>query len=85
VWPGLSAYADNPQEAANSLLPLLEKAKEFVPQDMHAKTPVKVGATAGLRMLGDDASKNILQAVRDLLKAKSTFKTEDDWVTILDG
>ncbi|KAM0024777.1 putative apyrase [Helianthus debilis subsp. tardiflorus] len=50
---------------------------------MHPNTPVKVGATAGLRMLGDDASENILQAVRDLLKTKSTFKTEDDWVTVL--
>ncbi|KAJ0605771.1 putative apyrase [Helianthus annuus] len=84
VWPGLSAYAYNPQKAADSLL-LLEKAEEFVPQYMHPNTPVKVGATAGLRMLGDDASENILQAVRDLLKTKSTFKTEDDWVTVLNG
>ncbi|XP_076893995.1 apyrase 2-like [Bidens hawaiensis] len=83
--PGLSAYPTNPKEAANSLLPLLENAKQVVPQDTRQNTPVKLGATAGLRQLGADASEKILQAVRDLLKANSSFKTNDDWVTILDG
>ncbi|KAJ0941130.1 putative apyrase [Helianthus annuus] len=83
--PGLSAYAANPKEAANSLLPLLEKAEKVVPQDTRKNTPVKVGATAGLRQLGGDTSERILQAVKDLLKAKSSLKTNDDWVTVLDG
>ncbi|KAI3823321.1 hypothetical protein L1987_04756 [Smallanthus sonchifolius] len=84
VWPGLSSYADNPKEAADSLVPLLEDAEEFVPKDMHQVTPVKVGATAGLRLLEGDASDRILQAVRDLLET-SNFMTNDDWVTVLDG
>ncbi|KAL8227175.1 hypothetical protein R6Q57_017007 [Mikania cordata] len=85
VWPGLSSYANNPKEAADSLLPLLADAQEYVPQDMQPNTPVKVGATAGLRQLGDETSERILQAVRDLLKTNSSFKTNDDWVTVLDG
>ncbi|KAL8255690.1 hypothetical protein R6Q59_030757 [Mikania micrantha] len=83
--PGLSAYATNPKEAANSLLPLLQKAENVVPQYMHKNTPVKVGATAGLRQLGVDASERILQAVKDFLKAKSSLKSNDDWVSVLDG
>ncbi|KAK1429215.1 hypothetical protein QVD17_11420 [Tagetes erecta] len=83
--PGLSAHATDPKEAADSLLPLLEKAEKAVPQDMRQNTPVKVGATAGLRQLGVDASERILQAVKDFLKVKSNLKSDDDWVTVLDG
>ncbi|KAI7735432.1 hypothetical protein M8C21_033033 [Ambrosia artemisiifolia] len=83
--PGLSAHAADPKEAADSLLPLLEKAEKVVPQSMREKTPVKVGATAGLRQLGVDASERILQAVKDVLKVKSSLKSNDDWVTVLDG
>ncbi|KAF5772803.1 putative apyrase [Helianthus annuus] len=83
--PGLSAHASNPKEAADSLLPLLEKAEKVVPQNMRENTPVKVGATAGLRQLGVDASERILQAVKDVLKVKSSLKSDDDWVTVLDG
>ncbi|KAJ6744230.1 ADENOSINE/GUANOSINE DIPHOSPHATASE [Salix purpurea] len=83
--PGLSAYANNPQEAARSLASLLDKAESSVPKVLRPKTPVRVGATAGLRALGMDASNKILQAVRDFLRAKSTLKSEANGVTVLDG
>lgn len=83
--PGLSAFAMDPDAAANSLLDLLEKAEAAVPRDLRSKTPVKVGATAGLRQLEGDASDRILQAVRDFLEKKSSFKSKADWVTVLDG
>ncbi|XP_058197951.1 apyrase 2-like [Rhododendron vialii] len=83
--PGLSSYAKDPKAAADSLLSLLEKAKSVVPLELQDKTPVRVGATAGLRLLQGDASDQILRAVRDFLKDESTFKTKVDWVTVLDG
>ncbi|XP_010524962.1 PREDICTED: apyrase 2-like [Tarenaya hassleriana] len=83
--PGLSAYANDPQQAANSLMSLLDKAEASVPRELRRKTPVRVGATAGLRTLGHEASENILQAVRDLLKERSTLKSEANAVTVLDG
>ncbi|CAL9123228.1 unnamed protein product [Musa textilis] len=83
--PGLSFYANDPREAANSLIPLLEKAESVVPVELRQKTPVRVGATAGLRALGAETSEKILQAVRDLLQRKSSLKFNPDWVTVLDG
>lgn len=83
--PGLSAYASDPQKAASSLVSLLEDAEKVVPKELRGMTPVKVGATAGLRQLAGDTPERILQAVRDLLRDKSSFKSEPDWVTVLDG
>ncbi|GAB2222925.1 hypothetical protein Droror1_Dr00017057 [Drosera rotundifolia] len=83
--PGLSAYAGNPENAAESLMSLLQEAESVVPKESRAKTPVKVGATAGLRQLKGDQSDQILQAVRDFLRNKSKMKSNPDWVTVLDG
>lgn len=83
--PGLSAYAQKPQQAAESLVSLLEKAEGVVPRELRSKTPVRIGATAGLRALEGDASDKILRAVRDLLKHRSSFKSDADAVTVLDG
>ncbi|CAM8910571.1 unnamed protein product [Rhodiola kirilowii] len=83
--PGLSAYPNDPNRAAESLLPLLEKAQSVVPPELRSETAVRVGATAGLRALGTVASDNILQAVRNLLKERSSLKSLADWVTVLDG
>ncbi|GLT95344.1 hypothetical protein SLE2022_130320 [Rubroshorea leprosula] len=83
IKPGLSFYAKDPRAGADSLLTLLEKAVSVVPLNLRSRTPVRVGATAGLRALEGDASDKILQAVTELLKVKTTLKL--DGVTILDG
>ncbi|CAA7048557.1 unnamed protein product [Microthlaspi erraticum] len=83
--PGLSAYPTDPRQAANSLVSLLDKAEASVPRELRPKTLVRVGATAGLRTLGHEASENILQAVRELLRDRSMLKTEANGVTVLDG
>ncbi|KAG8493009.1 hypothetical protein CXB51_010503 [Gossypium anomalum] len=83
--PGLSYYAKDPQAAANSLTSLLDKAESVVSLDLRSKTAVRVGATAGLRALGGEASDKILQSVRELLKSRSTLKSEANGVKILDG
>lgn len=83
--PGLSSYADDPQAAALSLKPLLLEGQAVVPEELRPQTPVKLGATAGLRMLKNGASDEILQAVRDLFKNESSLEYKAEWVSILEG
>jgi Golgi nucleoside diphosphatase len=45
--PGLSAYAKDPQEAAESLVSLLEEAEKIVPAELREQTPVRVGVSVG--------------------------------------
>lgn len=85
VKPGLSAYADNPEEAANSLKELLQSAVEVVPEAARPVTPVRLGATAGLRRISDVKADKILAAVRKLIPSTSAFKFKESWVSVLDG
>ncbi|KAE9596900.1 hypothetical protein Lal_00007630 [Lupinus albus] len=85
IKPGLSKYADNPKEAAKSMIPLLEEAENVVPQDLQQKTPVKLGATAGLRLLKGDASERILEEVKDMLGNRSALNLQPNAVAIIGG
>ncbi|EXJ79471.1 guanosine-diphosphatase [Capronia coronata CBS 617.96] len=70
---GLSSYKTDAEGAAKSLDPLMEVALSTVPDDYKSCTPVAVKATAGLRLLGDEMSAKILNAVRTRLETKYPF------------
>ncbi|KHN32742.1 Nucleoside-triphosphatase, partial [Glycine soja] len=81
-----SAYAQNPQQTAESLISLLDKAESVVPREFRPKTPVGVGVLAILDILNLCFVSRICEyKVRDLLKQRSTLKSELDAVTVLDG
>lgn len=83
--PGLSSYADDPEKAAQSLAPLLDFALKTVPEELQVQTKIKLGATAGLRLLPDGKAEAILAAVKAYL-SKSPFDLDPvTGVTILDG
>lgn len=65
--PGLSSFEDDAEGAAQSLGKLMEIAVDSVPKESQACTPIAVKATAGLRMLAGQQSKNILEAIRKYL------------------
>jgi guanosine-diphosphatase len=86
VKPGLSSYAGNPQKAAESLDALLDIAVAEIPKDLQSCTPLAVKATAGLRLLGEQQSRDILDAVEKRIHTKYPFPLpEKDGVIIMEG
>jgi guanosine-diphosphatase len=85
---GLSRYKDDPVAAAKSLDPLLAVAMEKVPDKLKGCSPVAVKATAGLRMIGPEASEAILKEVRRHLEEDYPFPVlgdEKGGVAVMDG
>ncbi|OJJ35276.1 hypothetical protein ASPWEDRAFT_51392 [Aspergillus wentii DTO 134E9] len=85
---GLSSFKEDAEGAAKSLDPLMEVALKTVPDEYKSCSPVAVKATAGLRMLGPDLSRNILEAVRTRLETVYPFPVvsrEKGGIEIMDG
>ncbi|KAJ3048666.1 Guanosine-diphosphatase, partial [Rhizophlyctis rosea] len=86
--PGLSSPVfPTPEEAANSLDPLLQLALSKVPKEYHKCTPVAVKATAGLRMKKPAGSGDlIIKAVEKKLRTEYPFSIDDpNGVSIMSG
>ncbi|ONH69304.1 Guanosine-diphosphatase [Cyberlindnera fabianii] len=84
--PGLSSFDTDTAGAAKSLDPLLKIAVDTVPAKARGCTPIAVKATAGLRLLGEEKSKNILKAVRTHLENDYPFAVvEGDGISIMSG
>jgi hypothetical protein len=85
VEPGLSSY-NSAVDAADSLLPLLDCAKAFIPEKYQRETPLLLKATAGLRQIGEEEAQKILDEVRNLFRKQPfSFSDENNQVSILDG
>jgi guanosine-diphosphatase len=85
---GLSAYPDDPEGAAKSLDSLMDEAMKVVPDNLKSCSPVAVKATAGLRLLGEEKSRRILDAVRNRLESRYPFPVvskEENGIAIMDG
>lgn len=84
VKPGLSAYADRPDEAAGPVEELVAFAVRHVPERLQEATSVFLRATAGLRALPAARQEAILQACRAVL-GRSPFRFEREWASVISG
>ncbi len=82
--PGISHFADEPQAAADSLKPLLDFAYAQIPEHHQHSTPVRLLATAGLRLVTEAQRDAVLGACRSLL-ASSHFAFRYDWAKVIPG
>lgn len=85
---GLSKYKDDPIAAAKTLDDLMAVAMSSIPDKLKGCSPIAVKATAGLRMIGIEASKKILDTVREHLEKDYPFPVvskEENGVAIMDG
>lgn len=85
IKPGLSSYVDDPEAAAQSLVPLLELAMSTVPEKSRKITPLNLKATAGLRLLGEQRSQAILDEVEKLFKSYPFLYDPEDAVEVMSG
>lgn len=84
VKPGLSAYANQPEKAADAVRSLLQLAQDAVPSSHWQKTPLILKATAGFRLLPVHQAESLLSEVRKVFNS-SPFLVPENSVTILDG
>ena len=89
--PGLSSYGNDPtkkpEDAGESIKPLVEFAKQHIPPDQVSNTPILLKATAGMRLLHQDnpgAANSILASVK-LTLSNSEFQFSPSDAHIIDG
>ncbi|KAJ3673365.1 hypothetical protein LUZ60_006739 [Juncus effusus] len=82
--PGLSSFVNNPNEAGNSIDELVKFAKRNVKAEMVGSTEIRLMATAGLRLVGEEVREEILESVRRVLR-ESGFKFQNDWASVIPG
>uniref|UniRef100_H3CZH6 nucleoside diphosphate phosphatase n=1 Tax=Tetraodon nigroviridis TaxID=99883 RepID=H3CZH6_TETNG len=82
--PGLSAYVDSPEMAAQTVRTMLKVAKKAVPRLEWKRTPVLLRATAGLRLLPAGKAQALLDQVQRVFD-ESPFFVPDNSVSIMNG
>jgi len=85
IEPGLSSYVDNPSDASEHVVKLLQYAAVHVPKERHKETPVYIMATAGLRLLDTRDQEAILNDLRVDLALQFNFLFSPTHVEVISG
>ncbi|XP_053329793.1 ectonucleoside triphosphate diphosphohydrolase 8-like [Spea bombifrons] len=83
--PGLSGYADRPDQAGASLKPCMDEALAIIPKSQHAETTTLLGATAGMRLLNLQNETLTQTIFAEVSKTLRTFPVRFQGARILTG
>ncbi|KAM0788067.1 hypothetical protein ACM66B_001238 [Microbotryomycetes sp. NB124-2] len=77
VEPGISTFGSDPESVKDYLRPLLEFARDVIPPEQHASTPIYLLATAGMRLLPPDQQQAVLSATCKFIQTSYSFSLPD--------
>ncbi|XP_059163251.1 ectonucleoside triphosphate diphosphohydrolase 4-like isoform X2 [Physella acuta] len=85
VSPGLSSFENDPDSASDHIKELLLYAKQYIPEKKHSETFLYVMATAGMRMLSQNAQQAILQDLQRDITKEFNFIATDNHFEVISG
>ena len=85
IKPGISSFADNPQNASSSLRSLLDFASHHVPHAKHHETPLYILATAGMRLVALEKQKAIMKNIINNVPLMSNFYFTESHAEVITG
>ncbi|CAD8124513.1 unnamed protein product [Paramecium sonneborni] len=85
VNPGISHYGDNISGLREYFKPLIEFANEHVEEEVRHRTPILLGATAGMRILDWSQQYDVMEEVRSILRESGYLFESSDWARIISG
>ena len=82
---GIATYIENPDEAYQSLVPLLDFALSHIPEPMWPQASLYVLCTAGMRFLGERDQATILGHLSHSITANYPFHVPQDAIQVISG
>ncbi|KAF9976245.1 Golgi apyrase [Actinomortierella ambigua] len=74
IEPGIADFSNRPEDVGEHLEKLLDHAANVIPESQQEHTPIYLLATAGLRLVADDARRKILDNTCSYIRENYTFK-----------
>lgn len=85
VDPGLSSCKEEPSRALGYIKPLLDFAARHIPREVQPETQLFILATAGLRLIPEEASAALLRELRTHIPLHYAFLLPEANVQVLSG
>uniref|UniRef100_A0A1I7SXZ9 Nucleoside-diphosphatase mig-23 n=1 Tax=Caenorhabditis tropicalis TaxID=1561998 RepID=A0A1I7SXZ9_9PELO len=85
VTPGLSTFADKPEQVIEYLTPLIRFAEDHIPSDQLSETDLFIFATAGMRLIPEEKKNAIIERIQVGLKRITSLRVLNPNIRVIDG